>query len=210
MPKKKLPKKNLEEKVQANQDDLNTETDDLQYVAHKEIDNKGTPQIRITSKNGEIREFNSIKEASIKLNISIRTVKSYCSKAKTPQNGDTYEYLSTSKSNMGQRSRRKGHAFEREISHQLNAIGYDTCTSRQESKSLDNDKIDIADLRGDLPTNIQTKYTSTTPNYFSIRESCSDKSKPFTLIWKKSVQGKHSPGTVAIIPIDFFYELLKK
>ena len=189
---------------------LNNRVDNLRWATHKENNNNGgTSQIRVTSKDGNVQEFNSIKEASIKLGISSGTIKSYCSKARTPRNGDIYEYLSNSRSSLGQRSRRKGHAFEREVSHKLNDLGYDTCTSRQESKALDNNKIDIADLRGDLPTNIQTKYTSTTPNYFLIRELCSDKSKPFTLIWKKSVQGKHSPGTVAIIPIDFFYELLK-
>lgn len=83
---------------------------------------------------------------------------------------------------MGQKSRRKGNAFEREIVQKLNSLGFNVTTSRNESKKLDNNKIDIADLDGTLPTNIQAKYTATTPNYYNIRNLCTDTSKPFTII----------------------------
>ena len=50
-----------------------------------------------------------------------------------------------------------------------------------------------------------------TPSYFRISEECSDKSKPFCLLWKKAPEpGSISKGAVAIIPLDYFYELIKK
>lgn len=73
----------------------------------------------------------------------------------------------------------------------------------------DADKIDIVDINNELPVNIQSKYTQNMPNYFDIRDACSDKSKPFCMIWKKAGKdGCPSRGTVAVIPIEYFYKLL--
>lgn len=110
---------------------------------------------------------------------------------------------------IGKANKAKGSRFELEVVHKLKELGYDVCTSRSESKTTDDQKIDIFDLRGDLPVNIQTKYQQSTPNYFTIQNECPDKSKPFAIIWKKAVQGKKSPGTVAIMDVDFFYDLIK-
>lgn len=99
--------------------------------------------------------------------------------------------------------------MELDVVHALNDIGYNTKTSRSESKSLDDKKIDIFDVDGTLPTYIQVKYTGNTPNYFGIRQDCPLKDKPFTVIWKKAVAGKNSPGTIAMVDVNFFYELLK-
>ena len=50
-----------------------------------------------------------------------------------------------------------------------------------------------------------------TPNYFTIRDACTDKSKPFVVVWKKATNdGSNSPGTVAIIDAEYFYHLLQK
>ena len=50
-----------------------------------------------------------------------------------------------------------------------------------------------------------------TPNYFTIRDACTDKSKPFVVVWKKATNdGSNSPGTVAIIDVEYFYHLLQK
>lgn len=49
------------------------------------------------------------------------------------------------------------------------------------------------------------------PNYFDIRDACSDKSKPFCICWKKAGKnGESARGQVAVIPIEYFYELLRK
>ena len=67
------------------------------------------------------------------------------------------------------------------------------------------------DMEGELPVNIQCKYTMNTPSYFNISEECSDKSKPFCLLWKKAPEpGSISRGAVAIIPLDYFYDLIRK
>jgi hypothetical protein len=51
--------------------------------------------------------------------------------------------------------------------------------------------------------------TSNTPSYFAIRDACTDKTKPFCLAWKKSPEeGSISKGSIMLVPIDFFYELL--
>lgn len=116
------------------------------------------------------------------------------------------------KAQQAKTNRNKGHSLEREVVKSLVALGYDVTTSRFASKITDDMKIDIFDKRGDLPTNIQVKYLHSTPAYFTIREECPDKSKPFTIIWKKSQgnTGKHSPGSIAMVDLDFFYQLLKE
>lgn len=49
------------------------------------------------------------------------------------------------------------------------------------------------------------------PNYFEISSACTDKSKPFCIAWKKaSNDGSQSLGTVVVLPISYFYELIKK
>ena len=55
--------------------------------------------------------------------------------------------------------------------------------------------------------NIQVKNYANTPNYFGIREECTDKSKPFILMWKRNTIATNN--TVAVIPEDFFYKLLE-
>lgn len=119
--------------------------------------------------------------------------------------------MTVNRKSLGKRSRQKGNAFELEIIKNLKEIGFINCVSaRSESKLIDNDKIDVVDLDKKLPINIQSKYTLNTPNYFTIASQCSDKSKPFVIIWKKTGEkGHHSPGTLALIPDKFFYELLK-
>lgn len=74
---------------------------------------------------------------------------------------------------------------------------------------LDNSKVDIDDLDGNLPILIQAKCTQQVPSYFKIKEECPIKDKPFTIVWKKQEKdGSNSPGTVAIIPIEVLYDYL--
>ena len=76
-------------------------------------------------------------------------------------------------------------------------------------KTLDANKVDICDE--EVPCYIQAKYTQNMPNYFTIRDSCGLKDKPFVMCWKKAGKdGEPSPGTVAVIPIDYFYQLISK
>lgn len=101
-------------------------------------------------------------------------------------------------------------AFEGEVIRALRDIGYTGCvSSRSESKMIDNNKIDVVDTEEKLPVNIQCKHTANTPSYFNISEACTDKSKPFCVLWKKSPEeGSISRGSIAMIPLNLFYELL--
>lgn len=115
------------------------------------------------------------------------------------------------KASIGKANKRKGNSFEREVCHRLQEIGYDVATTRATDQSLDAKKCDIFSKDGLLPTTIQCKYTQATPNYFGIKEDCPIKDKPFTIIWKKAMpERKNSPGTLALVDVDFFYELLSK
>lgn len=80
------------------------------------------------------------------------------------------------------RNRTRGHDFERAIVSELKDIGYTGCvTSRSESKSMDDKKIDIIDTENKLPCHIQAKATMNTPDYFGIEKSCPLKDKPFVI-----------------------------
>lgn len=60
-------------------------------------------------------------------------------------------------------NRTSGHVFERTIAAQWRKIGYErTCTSRSESKSLDDDGVDLCFTQ---PFAIQCKRTQTQPNF---------------------------------------------
>ena len=60
---------------------------------------------------------------------------------------------SSDKSSIGKRNKRRGNSYERRIVSELKEItGNDNlCTSRSESKKLDDAKIDIADPDNILP-----------------------------------------------------------
>ena len=93
--------------------------------------------------------------------------------------------------------------------HKLNEIGYNTVSSRSNSKLLDNSKVDVCDLDGRLSCYIQCKATQTTPSYFKIEEECPLKDKPFIICWKKQdKEGGQSPGTIFMAPISILYDYL--
>lgn len=165
-------------------------------------------RIIVTFPDESIVVFNSALEASRDTGIAETSILRACSRRSKPIDGYTFRY-ENQKAKLGQQNKRKGNNFELQVVKALKEIGYNTVTARSESKSKDNNKIDIIDLDDILPTNIQTKYTTNCPSYFTIRNQCTDKSKPFTVIWKKSITGENSPGTIAMIEVDFFYELLK-
>ena len=170
---------------------------------------------RATFKDGTTQEFNSIEEASEKTGLSIASIKIRCNKpGASGKDKTTFEWLDTftKRHYQAKKSKNKGSAFETEVINRLKEIGYTGCVrAAGESKNADNNKIDIVDTDRKLPVNIQCKNTQNLPNYFTIRDACSDKSKPFVMAWKKAAEGGSvSPGTVFIIPDTLFYELLSK
>ena len=170
---------------------------------------------RATFKDGTTQEFNSIEEASEKTGLSLASIKIRCNKpGASGKDKTTFEWLDTftKRHYQAKKSKNKGSAFETEVINHLKEIGYTGCVrAAGESKKADNNKIDIVDTDRKLPVNIQCKNTQNLPNYFTIRDACSDKSKPFVMAWKKAAEGGSvSPGTVFIIPDTLFYELLSK
>ena len=66
-------------------------------------------------------------------------------------------------------SRTKGHSFERWLADMYRKLGFEFCkTSRAESKTLDNCKVDLYGI----PFNVQAKsgYEKHMPNYRKLRE----------------------------------------
>lgn len=110
------------------------------------------------------------------------------------------------------RNRQRGHDFERKIAQELRDLGFSVVTSRSESKSMDDKKVDLIDTENKLPCNLQLKATIKTPDYFGISKECPLKDKPFVVLWNKIKPTEstfRSEGTVAIIPKEFFYELIE-
>ena len=168
---------------------------------------------RATFKNGDTKEYNTIEEASEDTGLSVASIKIRCNKKGCKgKDGTLFEWTDehTKKSFQAKKSKNKGSAWEYEVVKCLKDIGYEGCkTAKGESKNMDNNKIDIVDAS--LPVNIQCKYTQNLPNYFDIRDACTDKDKPYCLIWKKAGKnGEQSRGTVAVIPIEYFYQLIEK
>lgn len=169
----------------------------------------------ITYKDGREESFPSLVDAANATGISEAALKIRANKSRQGSSnkkdgiGCRWADDTTFRSYQAKKSKNKGSAFETEIVNTLNSLGYETCRSAGESKHLDDSKVDIADLKGDLEVAIQAKYTQNLPNYFKLRESCPDP-RPFCLLWKKVADvNSISDGSVAVIPLDFFFKLLK-
>ena len=117
------------------------------------------------------------------------------------------------KAHSGAYARNKGNAYERQVIKELTELGYEGLkSSRSESKNLDNDKIDIAETKDQLPCYIQCKKTKVYPQV-SIIKDCPRKDKPLCIIWNKQINKEvnmASDGEYVIMPKEFFYELIKK
>lgn len=123
--------------------------------------------------------------------------------------------MGVNKSTLGSRNRRRGHSYETKIVKELKEITGDEslCTSRSESKNLDDKKIDIADPNNILPFYCQMKATQATPQIKKLNDEVGLKDKPLVIFWnaqeakdKKQV----SVGEYCIVPKKLFYSLLKE
>ena len=83
---------------------------------------------------------------------------------------------------IGARNKQRGNEYERRICKELNELGFECVTSRMESKSTDNNKVDIIDKSNCLPCQIQIKRTSATPSYFAIRKETTVSNEEFVII----------------------------
>lgn len=83
----------------------------------------------------------------------------------------------------GKYNRTRGHNAERKVVKELKELGFSgVTTSRQESKSADDNKIDIIDKNNQLPCFIQIKHTINVPQYFTIREQTTVPNEDFCII----------------------------
>ena len=115
----------------------------------------------------------------------------------------------------GAYSKRKGNTYELKIIKELIALGYDGLkSSRSESRSLDNDKIDIAqdpNATNELPFYVQCKCTKNTPQISELINNCPRKDKPLIIFWNKQINKEvnmASAGEYVIIDKKSFYELI--
>ena len=162
-------------------------------------------------KGGQSYVYESIEVASEMTGLSQQTLKIRANKNSIPKDGIQVEWIDphTKKHYTAKRSKQKGSQLELDVIHKLNEIGYNTVSSRSNSKNLDNAKVDVDDLIGNLPVYIQCKATQTTPSYFKIEEECPLKDKDFVVVWKKQDKdGGQSPRTVSIAPISILYDYL--
>ena len=84
---------------------------------------------------------------------------------------------------MGARNRQRGNTYERKIAQELRDLGFNgVVTSRSESKTMDNNKVDLIDTDNKLPVMIQLKKTTTTPQYFSIVKETTVPKEKFVII----------------------------
>lgn len=123
------------------------------------------------------------------------------------------ETNSNKRKRNGAYSKNKGNRYEQKIAKELRELGFSGVkTSRSESKSTDDNKIDLIDTEHKLPVEIQIKKTQSIPSYFKIRsESTVDPSK-FCIIWSKQEKKEKNICTVGeavIISKEMFYELIK-
>ena len=118
------------------------------------------------------------------------------------------------KSKIGKRNRQRGHSYELKIIKELKEItkNENLCSSRSESKKLDDAKIDISDPDKVLPFYCQIKATQSIPQVKKINEEVGLKDLPLVIFWnaqeardKKQI----SVGEYCILPKKLFYELLK-
>ena len=87
-------------------------------------------------------------------------------------------------------------------------------TSRSESKTTDDNKVDIIDKNNQLPfgINIQVKHQISYPQYFKIREQSTVPNNTFIILWDKQEPREKNIITVgrcAIMDIDLFYKLIE-
>ena len=115
---------------------------------------------------------------------------------------------------IGKLNRARGQNYERKLVNELKEItrNENLCTSRSESKKLDNAKIDIADPDNILCFYVQAKATQATPPIKKINDEVGLKDKPLVIFWnaQEARETKQiSKGEYCILPKSFFYELIK-
>lgn len=116
-------------------------------------------------------------------------------------------------SKRNKRNRRRGNTYELKIVNELKTItgNSNLCTSRLESKRLDDQKIDVCDPDNVLGFYLQIKCTQAVPPIKKINNEVGKKDKPLVVMWNAQEareKNQVSVGEYAIVPKDLFYQLL--
>lgn len=171
--------------------------------------------VKVTFKDGVVKEFPSLEEASIGTGLSESSIKIRCNKSRQGSSNKkdkiNCQWIddTTFRSYQAKKSKSKGNAFELEIIKELTELGYKgLVSSRSQNRNLDNAKIDIAETEDKLPFYCQCKATANTPNIEDISEACPYKDRPLIIFWKKQRLGSTSKDYV-IMPKEVLYNLLK-
>ena len=115
----------------------------------------------------------------------------------------------------GAYNRNRGQRAEQKVVNELKALGFTgVVTSRSESKTTDDNKVDIIDKNNQLPfdINIQVKHQIPYPQYFKIREQSTVPNDTFVILWDKQEPREKNIVTVgrcAIMDIELFYKLIE-
>ena len=118
-------------------------------------------------------------------------------------------------------SKSKGSNWEYKVRDAIRKIGYTGVkTARGESRSTDNNNIDLIDTDNKLPVSVQCKSYKSCPDYNMIRQGCDVTDKPFVVAWHCSQPDDYFKirknkdldipieKDLMLIPADYFYELL--
>lgn len=99
------------------------------------------------------------------------------------KSSDVSEKQQKSRKRSASYSKTKGNRYEQQIAKELRELGFSGVkTSRSESKTVDNNKVDIIDTENKLPIQIQLKKTQNIPNYFKIRDESTVNPEDFCVI----------------------------
>jgi len=117
------------------------------------------------------------------------------------------------KKRNGSYSKGVGNRYELKIVKELKELTGDQelATSRAESKSLDNAKVDIYDYNNTLPFYIQCKATQNVPQIKNINAEVGKTDKPLAIFWncrEKRDVNIISVGEYVILPKESIYMLL--
>lgn len=170
--------------------------------------------VKVTFKDGSIQEYSSLEEASKGTGLSETAIKIRCNKSRQGSENkkdkihcmwiDDYTFRSF----QAKKSKSKGSKFEYDVIKDLTNLGFEGLqTSRGESKTLDNKKIDVYDSNNVLDFYIQCKHTTNTPSIVKLNNEVGLKDKPLAIFWKAA--GEIDKEFV-IIPKEYFYKLIKK
>ena len=156
--------------------------------------------------------FRSIEEASKELNISVASIKIRCNKSGSKgKDGIQFKWQDehTRRHFQAKKSRRKGNSYELQIINELSELGITGLkSSRSESKSMDDKKVDIVDTNNQLSCYIQCKNTQSSPNIEKIIKECPLKDRPLIICWKKAASQSKDHEYV-MMPKKYFYHLLE-